>query len=248
MIEWTEEHQQVWKEYGLIIGVGFDQQRAKNKNNKGALHRLRHLVPSVVATQERLAFILAELALEQVHDRMHASCDALANELLEEAKAEELNGRNGFERLAELVNSGEKWLRPAAYDACILLTEDRHRCVIKRDVLGGATKAVDPIPTPVEWLLKFGIKRPNRPRGRDPAKTPFFDGGVVLMIHMASESALKPLQNKHKKKPTVACSDVVVEVLHKYGVDKRFRDAIQDVWERRSKNYPSDLKLLPPKK
>lgn len=244
--DWPEQHEVVWREYENVIGFGFDQEREQNQN-RGALHRLAHLVPETIEDQESLAYILAELVLWAVLTRMEKPDHELALEMLAEAHELELEGQAGYQRLVDLIEQGEPWKRRIAWNACALLTLPEHRARLEHDGKE-YRKIIKPIPDPVSTLMakyfRGEVKKPSRPAGKhDPAKRPFFDGAIVFMVHAASESGLKPTRNEATE--TTCAVDVVTDVLHKHEIDDRKAETITAVWQRRSKSYREPLNLIP---
>ena len=250
MIEWTERHETVWQAYLDEIGFGYDQQRVEN-HNRGGLHRLVHLVPDAAPDQVTLARTLAEVVLHHLWPRMADPTHALVGSIIGEAHSLENDGNDGYRRLVELAESPmeghEKWKPRIAWAACQELTKPELRVGVEHDG-EERRKIIKPIPDPIQNLMERYFRRevdmPKRPRGRhDPAERPYFDGGIVLMIHAASESALNPTRNETTN--TQCAIDVVTEVLHAHDVDSRTAETIKDVWERRSREFGKSWNLIP---
>jgi hypothetical protein len=235
MIDWTKNHELVEQEYKKRIGMGHDEARAKRKN-KGAMHRLADLVPDHLPDHTTLARILVEIGVK--HRGGEDYRQRAVHELYEEAKA----SPDGFDRLARQARKDL-----LAFDAVKLILDGPWHYQLRRNEDGRAEK-VRIIPQPVQELIQDyylgGFEKPKPKKKRyDPDDRHFRDGFICFLIHLASESALKPTKNVATEGKLCA-TDVVHEVLNEQGLDDRSVDQLMKVWQARSKAYPSNLALL----
>lgn len=237
MNEWTEHHELVEQEFIKRIGKGRDEARAKCQN-KGAMHRLADLVPDHVPDQATLARILVEIGVK--HRGGENYRQRAVREIYEEAKA----SPDGFDRLARQARYDL-----LAFDAVKLILTGAGQYQLQTDDNGRLSK-VRMIPQSVQDLTQdfyLGLfdKPTTKKKRYDPVERYFRDGFICFLVHIASESALKPTRNVATEGKLCA-TDVVHEVLNEQGLDDRSVDQLMKVWQARSKTYPSNLGLLDP--